>query len=150
MSLSCPKFRLLNWSAGVMEYWSVGFRNHYSNTPSLHYSGSFTSSPFIHRHSLLVIAAHDAPVAVGLPADHDDVNLVGLEHFDHVVRRRFQFRRIRFFSESRSRVNIILNELVIPVFTGRHQRVLINPLDELFFGVEAAAVNKLPGCDGIE
>src|SRR5262249_62387414 len=45
--------------------------------------------PLIHRHGLLIVASHDAPIAVGLAADHDDVNLVRLEHFYHFIRRRF-------------------------------------------------------------
>src|SRR3970040_208402 len=62
-------------------------------------------SPLIDRYRLLIITAHDAPVAVGFAADHHDVNLVGFEHLDHFVGRGLEFRRVGLLSESRSRVN---------------------------------------------
>ena len=78
------------------------------------------------------------------------MNLVGFEHANHFVRRGFEFGRVRFFAESRSRVNIILNELVVPVFARGHQRVLVNPINEFFLRVESTPVDKLSGRNRIE
>src|SRR5262249_52063378 len=106
--------------------------------------------PLIHRHGLLIVASHDPPIAVGLAADHDDVNLVRLEPFYHFMWRRFYLRRVSFFAKGRSRVNIILYDLIIPVLASRHQSLFVNPVDELFLDVETASVDKLSGRDRVE
>src|ERR1041384_8269636 len=93
------------------------------------------SSPLIDRNRLMIIAPHDTPVAVGLAAHHHDMNLVGFEPSDYVFWRRFQLRRVGFFTECRARINVVLYQLVIPILRRGHNRILINPFDHFLFSV---------------
>ena len=43
--------------------------------------------PFIDRDGLLIVAAHNAPVPVGLAAHHDDVDVLATEHRDQLLRQ---------------------------------------------------------------
>src|SRR5947208_1861669 len=106
--------------------------------------------PIIDRHGFLIVAADDAPVAVGFAADYDRVNFFGFKHTDHLIGGSLELRGIGFFSESGSRINVILDELVVPVLAGRHQGVFVNPSDELFLSIESPSVDELPRRDRVE
>ena len=71
---------LESWSSGVL----VSSAN--SITPLFQFP---SLPPFIHRNRFLIIATHDTPVTVGFAAHYYDMNLVGLEHANHLVRRGF-------------------------------------------------------------
>jgi hypothetical protein len=43
-----------------------------------------------------------------------------------------------------------LDELIVPINTGRHGGMLIDPLNQLFLGIEAAPIDELPRHDRIE
>ena len=107
-------------------------------------------SPFIHRYGFLIVAIHDPPVAVGFAADDDDMDFFRFEHVDHFVRGGFQLRRVGFFAEGGARQDVILDQLIIPIFFGRHERIFIGPVDQFLLGIEAAAVDELARGDRIE
>src|SRR5712692_1345962 len=70
-------------------------------------SGGYVSTlpPLVDRDGRAVVRAEDAPVAVGLAADDDDLDLVLLEHVDHLVRIRFEHRRVWLLTVRRPRVD---------------------------------------------
>src|SRR5437762_2586184 len=108
------------------------------------------SPPVVDLHGLLIVAAHDAPVAVGLAAHHHDVNVLAPEHRDQLVRPGLQLGRPRLLAERGARVNVVLHELVVPVLAGRHESVIVQPVEQRILLREAAAVDELPRGDRIE
>src|SRR5579859_6802496 len=97
-----------------------------------------------------VPCAEDAPVAVGFTADDDDLDLVALEHVDELVGRDFELAGVGLLAVRGARVDVVLDELVIPVFTGRHARVVVDPIDQLVLGVETAAVDEQSRRDRVQ
>src|SRR2546422_5819332 len=100
--------------------------------------------------SLRVRRAHDAPVAVGLTAHDRDVDILAAVHLDHLVGRGLELRGPRLLAEGGPRVQIVLDQLVIPELAGRHPGVLVDPVDERVLLGEPAPVDELPRGDGIE
>src|SRR5579864_5045082 len=109
-----------------------------------------TLPPLVDRHRGAVVGPEDTPVAVGLAANHYHFDLVPLEHMNQLVRLRFQHARVRFFAERCPWIDIILNQLVVPVLASRHARVVVNPVDELRLLAESTAIDKEPRGDWIE
>ena len=97
-----------------------------------------------------MVRPHDLPVAVGLAADHDDVDVLLLEEADQLVGLGLELGRQRLLPERRARVAVVLHELQVPVARGRHLGRLPQPADQLLLGVEAAAVDELARGDRIE
>src|SRR5262245_54253330 len=97
-------------------------------------------TPVVDRDGVLVGAAHDAPVPVRLAADHDDVDVLPSEHRDELVRRCAEVRSPRLLAERRPRVDVILDELIIPVLAGRQACGVVEPVDECLLLREAAAI----------
>src|SRR5262247_4532949 len=79
-----------------------------------------SSAPLVDRGRLLVAAPHDAPVAVGLAADDHHVDILPPEHADQRVGSGLEVRGPRLLAEGGSRIEIVLDELVVPVLAGRH------------------------------
>src|SRR5215472_19135310 len=73
------------------------------------------SSPLVHRRRRLIIAAHDAPVAVRLSSHDHDVDVLAAEDRNHLVRPRLELGRPRLLAEGRPRIDVVLYELVVPV-----------------------------------
>src|SRR5229473_1875334 len=94
------------------------------------------SPPVIYRYSFAVVRAKDSPVAVGLAADYNHFDFLPREHMDQLVRRRRQHRRVRLLAVCRPRIDVVLDQLIVPVLTGRHARVVVNPVDQLVLGIE--------------
>src|SRR6266567_7503185 len=90
---------------------------------------STNSAPLIYRYSFAVIRAKDSPVAVGLAADYDHFDFVPREHMDQLVRRRRQHRSVRLLAVCRARIDVVLDQLIVPVLTGRHARVVVDTDD---------------------
>src|SRR5574341_655029 len=107
-------------------------------------------SPVVHRDSLLVIAAHDAPVAVRLTAHYEDVDGLRTKHRDQFIRCRLELRGPRLLTKGCPWVEIVLDQLIVPVLPGWHTGVVVDPRDELLLGVEPAAVDALPRRDRVE
>src|SRR5690242_5456792 len=63
------------------------------------------SPPRVDRHGLAILRAHDAPVAVGLAADHDDVDVLLRKDADRLVLAGFQPGRHRLLPECRPRID---------------------------------------------
>src|SRR5262249_30380365 len=95
--------------------------------PSLLSGRSRPSAPVVDRRRCLVVAAHDPPVAVGLAADHHDVDVLAIEHRDQLVRRRPELGGVRLLTRRRARVEVVLGELVVPVLVGAHPRGVVDP-----------------------
>src|SRR5262249_40133356 len=56
----------------------------------------------VDRPRLLVVGAHDAPVAVGLAAHHPHVDVLPAEHRDHLVGCGLEFGGPRLLAEGRA------------------------------------------------
>src|ERR671922_1224375 len=108
------------------------------------------SPPCVDRDGLLVVAAHDPPIPVRFAAHHYHMDVLATEHRDQLLRRCLELRGPRLLPERRPRVDIVLDELVVPVLAGWHACVVIEPLDELLLGREPATIDELPRCDRIE
>ena len=106
--------------------------------------------PFVNRDTFPVFATHDSPVAVRFSAYHDDFYLILREYPDVFGVRGFEHRGIGLDSLESPWVNVILDELIIPINAGWHCGVFVHPIDQLVFGVKPAAVDKLSRGDGIE
>ena len=50
----------------------------------------------------------------------------------------------------RSSLNVVLDKLIVPINTRRHDGVIMDPLDQFFLGVKAAPVDELPRDDRIQ
>src|SRR5206468_1181543 len=107
-------------------------------------------APVVDRDGVLVGAAHDAPVPVGLAPDHHDVDVLAPEHRDQLIRRRAEVRRPRLLAERRPRVDVILDELIVPVLAGRQSRGVVEPVDERVLLREPATLDELARGDRIE
>src|SRR4051794_30003993 len=73
------------------------------------------SPPVVDLHGLLIVAAHDAPVAVRLAAHDHHVDILAAEHGNERVGLGLQLRRPRLLAEGGARVDVVLHELVVPV-----------------------------------
>src|SRR4029450_3951927 len=76
---------------------------------------ALTLPPLVDRHRLLIVAAHDAPVAIGLASDDHDVNILAAEDGDQLVGGGLELRRPRLLAEGRGGVDVVLGELGVPV-----------------------------------
>src|SRR5437870_8704539 len=106
--------------------------------------------PLVYRDGLAVAGAEDAPVGVGFAADDDHLDLVALEHADHLVGRGLEHGSVRLLAVGRARIDVILDELIVPVLTRGHARVVADPVDQLVLRVEPAAIDELTRGDRIE
>src|SRR5262249_61752118 len=73
--------------------------------------GQTNSPPSINRDGFSIFGAHDAPVAVGLAADHNDVDLLLGEVIDQLVVLGLEPGRHRLLAECRPWVHVILHQL---------------------------------------
>src|SRR5712691_6130115 len=76
-------------------------------------------TPVVNRDGLLVIAAHDAPVAIRLAAHHHHVDGLGTEYRNQLIWRRLELRGPGLLAKGRPWVEIVLDQLIVPVLTGR-------------------------------
>src|SRR5262245_16524702 len=93
-------------------------------------SAAARSPPLVNRDSLLIITAHNAPVPVGLAAHYHDVDVLATKHRNQLLRQGLELRGPRFLSERGAGVNVVLDELIVPVFAGRQAGVVVEPIDE--------------------
>src|SRR5262245_25781908 len=103
--------------------------------------------PLVDECRLVEVGAHDAPVAVGLAADHHDVDVFAAEHRDELVGPSLELPRPWLVAERGARVDVVLDELVVPVLARRHPGGVVDPVDERFLLREPAAVDELPRGD---
>src|SRR3989338_8868839 len=108
------------------------------------------SSPLVDGDGLSVVASDNPPVPVGFAADHDHVDILQAKHAYQLVGRSLKLRDPRLLPKGGPGINVILDELVVPVLTGWHQGVIVGPLNELFLSVESPSVNEQPRRNGIE
>src|SRR5438034_9319327 len=108
------------------------------------------STPLVDRHGLLIVAAHDPPVAVRLAADDHDVDVLAPEHRDHLIGRRLQLAGPRLLAERCARVDVVLDELIVPVLARAHLCRVVEPVDEQVLIRERAAVDELARGDRVE
>src|SRR5262245_59283646 len=106
--------------------------------------------PRIDRYRLAISRPHDAPVAIGLAADHDDVDLALGKMVDQLIVLGLEPGRHRLLAEGRPGIDVVLHKLQIPVAAGRHLRGLVHPTNELGLGIERTAIDELLRCDRIK
>src|SRR5213593_554882 len=111
---------------------------------------AITLPPLVDRRRFLIVAAHDAPVAIGLASDNHDVDILAAEDGDQLVGGGLELRRPRLLAERRARIDVVLDELRVPVLARGHGGCLVEPVDERVLLGEAGAVDELLGGDGIE
>src|SRR6266545_8127141 len=106
--------------------------------------------PLVDRDGFLIGAAHDAPVAVGLaPHDHD-MDIFSFKDPYLFVGRGLELGGPRLLAEGRARVDVVPDELVVPVLARRHPRRVVEPVDQRVLLREPAALDELARGDGIE
>ena len=98
----------------------------------------------------MIVAAHDAPIAIGLATDNDDMNVVKLVNGNRLVAAGLEIGGVGFDTVEGMGIDVVLDQLVVPVDPCRHGGVLMHPLDQLLFGIEAAAIDELLRGDGVE
>src|SRR5439155_8108703 len=152
-----------SWMAGATRSWDAVFIWSYTPTRAIQKPRSrrvnvhiliqrapVASAPLVDRHGLLIVAAHDPPVAVRLAADDHHVDVLAPEHRDHLIGRRLQLAGPRLLAERRARVDVVLDQLIVPVLARAHLGRVVEPVDEELLLREAAAVDELTRGDRIE
>ncbi len=69
---------------------------------------------------------------------------------DQLIRRRLEPCGPRLFSEGRSRVEVVLGQLVVPELIRWHTHIVVNPIDKFLFGVKPAALDKIPSRERVQ
>src|ERR1051326_801250 len=97
-----------------------------------------------------VVCAEDAPVAVGFAAYYYYFDFVSLEHVDQLIRVCAQHAGVGFFAVRCARIDVVLDQLIVPVLAGWHAGVVVDPVDQFVFGLEAASVDKQTSSYGVQ
>src|SRR5580704_13784976 len=89
------------------------------------------STPGVDRDSRDVIGAEYFPRALGLAADHDDVDIARFVHLHDLVGRGLEFCRIRLDARGGARPHQRLHPLIVPVVARRQTGILGAPIDQI-------------------
>ena len=106
--------------------------------------------PQFYGYRLGIIAAHNAPIAVRLSSDDQDVDRFFRIYADPLVVGGLEHGGKWFYPVQGLRMDVILYQLVVPILGCRHGSVLVDPIDQFFLGIESAAIDELTGGDRIE
>src|SRR5580704_7794034 len=106
-------------------------------------------TPGIDRDGRDIIGAEYLPCALGLAADHDDIDIARFVHLHDVVGRGLELGGIRLDACRGARSHQRLHPLVVPVIARRQAGVLGAPIDQILLRIDATGLEQ-PRHDWIE
>src|SRR5580693_10337742 len=107
------------------------------------------STPGVDRNGCDVIGAEYFPRALGLAADHDNVDVTRLVHLHDVVGRGLELCRIGLDARGGAWSHQCLHPLIVPIIARRQAGILGAPIDQILLRIDATGLEQ-PRHDRIE
>src|SRR5580704_16389365 len=100
------------------------------------------STPSIDRNGRDVIGAEYFPGALGLAADHHDVDIARLIHLHDVIWRRLELSGIGLDACGGARPHQSLHPLIVPVLARRQAGIFGAPIDQILLRIDVAGLEQ--------